>query len=740
MKATFLAPVLAGAALSGAGSAPAQAALNQVTVLVGGNAVFLQVAVEGGAPSLVRGELTSATGAGKAWASAQVSPGGQAELDFVTGGTGRHRPVLIAPGDTITIDVGGDSTTVRPAGITATADPATGAVAGAAPPGATVRVTARPRGGTKVAQQVTAGPDGRWRGEFDTGMVPFVPGTNGAAFVSDGAVVSQVLWSVRGVEVAIGGNPLTTYAEAAATVTATLVDSRGVVATGEVILGEVPGEDTAAGLFLHDRAGQGVAPTSGTTLTVGFGDDDVRTYAIGPLAMELFPEQDVVSGSAAPGARLHVAYGRAATDTEADVDGHWAVDFTGAEDVRPGVAATVALAGEAAVGMVGYVAEVVAAEAFVAAADLRGVAGAPVEMVVLGAGGPARAWGAGRIGADGTGRVAAYDAAGDLARLVAGDTLDVGVGAARWRLVPWIPEVSADPRAASVAGQAPAGSRVTVAAGAVEATTTAAPDGTWRLPLGDEVDLAPGLPVTVTVTPPGGAPTRLTFPVFIARAQVATSRLVVAGPPGLAARAELERGGDVVATGSCDIEVTQCSPRLIGPGGEATTIEAGDDLLVFPDVGATAAMRIDGLTAHIDAEVGDVVGLSPPGLQVRIRFLAPWGRGVPGSAATGADQGGVYDYEVTAAEGDLLTPGLVADVSYPGAGGHLIAARGAIEVLRVEAATPVVAGVVEPASAVTVTVAGPGGRQGGSAISDADGNFRLALGGFGLLDGLHPDG
>lgn len=697
-------------------AAPTQSTLRSVTVLVDGNVIYLDAARPGdGHVVNVTAVLADGSGAPKGWSAATLSEAGHAELTFETGGTARWRPIHILPGDAVSLAVAGSDPFELAIPLLSAATDGSPVVVGTAPSGALVTVTAT-NADDHDSQVVTADSDGRWAAEFATAGMAFGLGTRGAAYVQDGSVTYQTLWAVKGARLEVGANPIRVFAPAGTEVAVEAVEGPDALA-GQAVVAPADNQEGAA-VWLADPTGDGVplAASARLALTIGATTTPV---CVPPLALRLDPAADWITGTAEPGAPVIVTYGDATVQAAADSDGSWLADFAGIADVRAGYPASVASDGRCAgdsnglvleVSRTAWVPQVVEYDPFVPEVDIVGQAGDLATLRITDADFFTSLAGTEAIGPDGTLRMLARDAGGSVRVWRRGDTAEVTSNGEAFHFAPWV----TTPWDANGAVQASAGddtvfgvvdpaAQVWVHALGADRYAEVDAAGNFRVDFSGAADLAPGVPVMVSVTGPEDVTTELEFPVWRANAQARSNRVVIEGPPGLVASLELEREGSLIATGGCTVGDTPrpCEARLVDSSLGPVLTTPGDALLVYAG-GATEILELVDVTAHIDLAGRDVVGVAPTGSPVTIEFTGRENRSAPPSVTTSPDAAGVFDHELTASQWALLSPGLVAEAHHTLSNGHRVFARGVVELVIVQEGLPI-RGLVEPLAPLTIT-------------------------------------
>jgi hypothetical protein len=766
---------------------PPAPAFENVTLVVGGYQAFARFA--GARESvMVLAELRR-DGTLLARDQQQSSPAGDLEFAFASTGPRARHPVVLRPGDQLRLSPMDEDPSGTQAGAMPTAPSETwtagpieaavgadGTIVGQAPPGQRVTITAANAEGSFGAGSAVADEQGRWAVDLGERLA-VGPGTTGTAlYVADG-VVQQSSWAWRGLTVRVGDPVIEVVDRSGATLEVAILrapegDPRAapvVIAQGEAVVWRGGGQATE--LVARDSEGRVVAPIQGDTVrvrtpasagsTAGTAmQDDPRdttapptTLTVEAIDVEVDAQQGRVSGEAVAPAMLHVTAGGKTLPVEVDPATSWVADFRALTPIRPDTAVRIE---NRATGwsLVAYPRAFTAVGAIEAEAWGRGAAGEEVQLTAFGTFAPDDLGirplayeHRGRIAVDGTWHLALHDARGQPIPLGADTRLQLE---ARRRLTVAAPPVIARTRASRdlVLGQAPPDSVVTIEVDADPASSRAGvreqlvvdASGSWRADFEGRADLVPGTPISVRVWPPGGLPAELRFPSFRANVQSGGDRVRIEGWPGLRSTVRMERGGKAVAVAECTVVRTTCDALLQAlDGGPAPRPSEGDEVLIYPEREAAVTLPVVKLAAHIDLSGADVVGASPPQEPVEITFRHDEGRPTPLEARIGADDNGVFDYELAASQWDLVTPGLVADVYHPRPGGHRLFASGVMESVRAWPGSPRVSGVVEPGTRVSASLHAPAAPSAdgapavgrsiatGAATGDGLARFELAL-------------
>ena len=738
--------------------APTTPTFENVTLILGGYQTFARATGTGEQSVVALAELLR-DGEVLARDRQRSSPAGDLELAFVSTGPRARRPIAIRPGDRVSLSPEPEPPHrngtrnqghERPAAtwtagtIEAIVD-ADGVLSGVAPPGQRVTITAANAEGGFASARTSADELGAWSVELAEELA-VGPGTTGTALYVEDGVVHQRNWAWRSVRVRVGDPVIEVVDRAGARLGVEIQRHGGgtpeqpvrdftAVGQGSAVVWRGGGEKTR--LVAYDDAGAPVTPLPCDIVSVfeiaesrdliatseTRPDGDVTVVRIDEALVVVDPQRSVVTGrSAYAQAPLHISAGGETTVVEPDDDGTWSAVFSDPTTLHPDTAVLVEDR-SAGWALVAHARAFLGIDPLVAAVHGRGVAEDPVGLRVLrpsSGPGPSPdpdaaleeiAATTGTVNADGLWRLVALDATGSPIPLTPDTHLELDI-LGQTLTVP-APPLVARARASRdlVLGEAPPESVVTIEVGAaageegVREQLVVDATGTWRAELEGRVDLVPGSPVRVRVWPPGGLPAELTFPVFRASVQSHGDRVRIEGWPGLASTVRMERGGKLVATAACTVERTRCDALLQAlDGGEPPRPVEGDEFLIYPEREAAVTLPMVKLAAHIDLSGADVVGASPPQEPVEITFRHDEGRATPLEARVGADDNGVFDYELAASQWDLVTPGLVADVYHPRPGGHRLFATGVMESVRAWVGEARVSGVAEPGTTVAASL------------------------------------
>jgi len=264
-----------------------------------------------------------------------TAPDGAFTIPMSIVAEGEARPLDVLPGDVLFVDlVGGDPVVIEVPHLTAVADAAADAVAGEAPPGTRLRVTARRDGaGTRATM---AGADGRWSASW-AGEVDLQPGDGGVAVaVMDGGHVVELPWAAIGIVVDLATGELAGNAPPNRVVTAVLSAPDGTPLGSASMVAERVEEGARWRTVVRDALGSVVPLAEGDRLAMTVGDAPF-VLMVPPLAGVVHVADDLVSGRTRPSGRLEIAVARPegapgdeqpiAATTSADASGSFAASF-----------------------------------------------------------------------------------------------------------------------------------------------------------------------------------------------------------------------------------------------------------------------------------------------------------------------------------------------------------------------------------------------------------------------------
>ncbi len=739
-----------------AGQPTAAAAFENVTIVIGGYQAYARFT--GGEER--GGELDgpSAMIEAELWRNDEriardrqvAGPAGDVSLSFRTTGAGPRAPVPIREGDAVRMLTvhpereeaeAPDSATTWTAGRISARIEQDGTVRGTAPAGRRVNVTGADTVGGFGGGSTTADEDGRWSVTLGGRLVPG-PGMTGTALYQEDGVVHQAGWAWSRTDVRVGSSVVELVERAGIAVIVEQRPSEALhgpaIGRGEAVVWRGGGERTA--LLLRDAQGRPSPVRPGDRLTVIRPPLDAFDRAIAgsesgdaPSMVEIEAtsvgvdiQTQEVTGTVRAAARLRVrALGRDVL-VDAEPGEPWRASFRDFGRLAVDTAVTVDRP-DATWSITARPRSFGVLDARDAAFAGRGTAGDHVSLRLvepLGDENPASAPIApvdGYVGPDGEFRLDLWDPEGNPVPLDTDSRL--GLTLAGHAIEVPAPPVRARARASRnrVRGEAAPHSVVTVIVdprdgdvGAVEQRIVGS-DGTWMVELDGRVDLVPGRRVRVRVWPPAGLPAELNFPVFRVSAQSDGDRVRLEGWPDLSGETWLERNGRVIARGFCRVVRESCDAVWVSVDGAATGAQGdvgasmlrpteGDELRVYPDQEAAVTLGLVKFAAHIDLSGADVVGASPPQEPVEITFRHDDGGPIPLEARVGADDNGVFDYELAASQWDLVTPGLIADVYHPRPGGHRLFATGVMEDVRAWPGSGRVTGVAEPGTRIVASL------------------------------------
>lgn len=724
------------------GPTPQPTHFENVTLLSGGHHVFAQLTgVDESAPTRwVEAALLPRAGActppacdpdaPRATARAATIYDGSLEFAFVTAGPFQRGPVRLSPGDRVrlrTIDGGAPADAVLTVGdVTVTAvDAAADRLTGTGPAGARVSVTANRPDGAFSFTSASVGADGTWTADL-AGKLDLVPGASGAVTAAVEGVVTQASWSVPRAVVRLGDPVIEVSGQSGDRMAAALrCHSAWAQAAGTAIAWRGGRAPTLLVLRVDDGDGWSkVFPVRAGCRQLTFAPPapaspqvaQLPTYLSFDLAADVLrshgPWPSGRYALSAAGFRHTFEVPTGASDWEVSLAGQ--VDLTSTLPVEVGTDDETAPIAWSVRAMPWAVDEV---DPAIVRVRGRGTAGTGVWVDVDA---DDDVDGSGVVAADGTFEVTVRRSSGAPMPLGARTVLRAGVSQESESLPGGslaVTTFTAAPlRAAALAnrdivhGTALPGARITVRVGSDRdgraIDVAAGTDGGWEADFTDIADLAPGMPVAVAATAANGYHSTLRFPVFRASAQVGGDRVIVEGHPGLAAAVEVARGGEVIGGAMCTVgdDAPSCSARVRASDGVTPLVLRPDDeVVVLPNEGATASLRLVPFSAHVDTSARSVVGNCPPNGSMLVRFRAPEGSLAPFDSSTTADGNGVCDYELARGEWELMQPGLTAELIHPLADGHRLFSTGVYEHVRVVNNGPV-EGLAEPFSAVTLTL------------------------------------
>ncbi len=738
-----------------------------VTLLSGGHHVFAKLTgVDESTPTRwVEAALLPRAGActapacdpdaPRATAHAATIYDGSLEFAFVTAGPFQRRPVRLSPGDRVrlrTIDVGAPAEAVPTVGdLTVTAvDAAADRLTGTGPAGARVSITANRPDGAFSFTSAIVGADGTWTADLAR-KLDLVPGASGAVTATAEGVVTQASWSVPRAVVRLGDPVIEVSGQSGDRMDAALsCHSAWAQATGTAIAWR--GGRAPTNLVLRVDDGDGwpkVFPVRAGCRQLTFAPPAPASPLVAPLPAYLaFDVGADVLRSHGPWPSGRYAISAAGVRRTFEVPAgasDWEVSLAGSVDLTSTLPVDVVTDDETApiawsVRAMPW--EVDAVDPAIVRVRGRGTAGTGVWVDVDA---DDEVDGAGVVAADGTFEITVRSGSGAPMPLRARTVIRAGVSQESESLPGGslaVTTFTAAPlRAAALAnrdtvhGTALPGARITVRVGGDgdgrSIAVAAGTDGGWEADFTDIADLAPGLPVAVEATAGDGYRSTLSFPVFRASAQVGGDRVVVEGHPGLAATIEVARGGEIIGGAMCTVgdDAAPCIARVRASDlAMPLALRPDDEVVVLPNEGATASLRLVPFSAHVDTSARSVVGNCPPNGSMLVRFRAPEGSLAPFDSSTTADGNGVCDYELARGEWELMQPGLTAELIHPLADGHRLFSTGVYEHVRLVHNGPI-EGLAEPFSVVTVTLRSAAGvdRRLYSVRADGDGHWTSDL-------------
>ena len=733
---------------------PTTSPFEDVSVLVNGYEVFASLPVADDAPRpTIRASLESAGSLKLAATSSTAGPDGSAALAFISSGLAApHRPVLMQPGERLLLEAIAPgaaspygSTTLEIPMLTAELEPSTGRLAGHAPPGTSLGITARRTDGTPVAPQKTiARADGTWLLEMGA-LLNLEPGARGIVYFRDGKVTWQRAWAFGGLVAQIGGDSVTAYSVPGDVLKATVLGEGQPKAGTALATSETVAWDGTALLVLRDAAGNPYPLPGGTTLSVARRAGAPFMLATSATEATFDPLADTVTGQTQAGSQIVAELSEPSQsrslrrDAIAGPDGTFALALLGEYDITAETRLILNWPATPGLSLTAYPPRVTSRDPLVSVITGQGTAG-EVVMATMDSSKIGPVAGTARVDSNGRFRLALRPPGGaaDAPPAWPGDSaVNVTLGGEPLTPLaspaPLRVEASASSDTVSSIGDAGNdGQQVTVTIGD-ESRTVAVASGSWQLETGDWADLQPGTEVSLRLVDTDGVETALDFPVLRVSAQAETDRVRVEGPPGLATDIEHNADGRDTVTSACVVVRTSCTVSLADKQGKPVVLQPGDTIAMYPAFGDSADLEVKKMTAHIDPGGNDVVGEGPPHEPVRVEFSNPEGVGIPQGGGLGTDAQGVYDFELRSSENGLMLPGLAADVFQLRPNRHQIWARGVLEQLRLAAASAEVRGLVEPMTKVVAWLNAAGANDPRAAIasgettSDRDGSFAVTL-------------
>jgi hypothetical protein len=647
-------------------------------------------------------------------------------------------PVMVEPGDTLALDfVGLKQLEWRIPELTATPDGTTDIVAGLAPAGSTVAVSAA---GTTLS--AIAGSDGRYAASF-AGSVDLEPGSSGQSVTTVGSNLTVARsWGITRLSLLLGSDTVTGVASAGPPLRLTLVAADGAQLASTTV------QPTAGGLFgggatfsarFVDGAGSGVVVASGQTLRFSRPGEDFAIL-VPPLSAAVDLPADKVTGTAPPGAQVNVTastlvFFNQSRQVTAGSDGRWLADFAGSLDLIGGtdVRAQVVLPG----GHLATVATTGAAlRVWPELGRLDGAVrpGAELAITVSDAAGQPRATATatadflGQFQAEllGSGGVAYLPRPADriTLRFAAGEaSLVVPALAIDWN-------VAAD----RVYGEATPGGTVTVSArppagrgnNRVTLTVPVSPSGTYDVDFSGQQDLTAGSRLEVTYSYPNGDRSRVDRVLPLVNVQSGGNAVFGYALPRANVVATLNPG-DGRGTGQAGAD-QQFALGVTDSAGQPQVI--GDGQVVDVDVGGRfVKVPVGPLSARLTPASRSLSGTGPVSSTLEVRMIPATGQ--PRRLTVTTDATGAYSRTLPANLN--LTGGTSAEVGYATPEGHRVFTVAVVPRLVAYIETADVAGRVDPLSSLTLALTAADGAVQATATAKAasDGQFAAVLSGSG---------
>lgn len=645
----------------------------------------------------------------------------------------------VQPGDVLSVAIGGLPVVAYtvPA-LPVTPDPATDSVAGTAPAGATVRVTAGTGAGAP-AQTTTAGADGRYSVAF-AGTVDIAPGTVGQVAVVErrqGLDINVTrAWAVTRLTVRLGEAGVTGIAAPGDPIRLTLRDAQGVGkarATAAVDAGDATFEATLA-----SAAGAPVEVVPTYTLEHRRTGESID-LPIPRLTAEVDPGADRVAGQAPAGVALAVTAGyffnqRTLTVT-AGADGRYTAEFAGTPDIVPGSPVTLLLTtpdGHQVILATAAATLRVWPEAGRLDGTIAG--GADAAITVSDAAGQARAAATATANFLGQFNAALRDPAGAPYYPQARDRVRVAFGeAARELLVPPL-GIEWDTAAETVSGETTPGGTVTVRvqppAGQGNAAETRAIDvqgtGFYAAEFAGAMDLRAGSRLQITYTYPNGDRSRVDRILPYLDVQVGGNAVAGYALPRVDVRATLKDGGATAGTGTARAADNQAFDLRTAQRGQPAPIRPGQRLEVTFG-GRNLAVDVGPLAARLVAAGNGwaVRGTGPISTALAARFVDSGGTARTVTVRT--DATGAYSRTLPGGIDGLA--GTRVEVGHLNADGHRFHTLDVRPRLVAYLGSPRVDVQGAPLGAVDVALSGRGGAARGAGQLDTAGAATLGLAG-----------
>lgn len=595
--------------------------------------------------------------------------------------------VPVQPGDMLRAEVGGSpSLDYTVPDLALTVDVAADTIAGRAPAGAAVRVTAG-GGPNPPAQTATAGADGRYTVSF-AGTADLAPGSSGQITSTErrGGVDVSVAraWGVTRLAVRLGEPRVDGVASPGDPVRLTLRDSIGVPkaqALVEVAPGGVFGGGGTFAATLVDATDTPVDIVPTQTLLYRRTGESID-LDIPRLTAEVDATGDKVTGQAPPNGTLTVTagpfFGQQARDVTADASGQYSADFTGVADITPGSPVTVRLtvAGGHWISLATAAASLrVWPEAGRVDGTVAG--GASVQINVVSASGAARATASATANFLGQFNVALADTAGKPYYPLARDRVRVSFGDAMREVVVPPLGIEWDTAADRVFGETTPGGTVTVRAqppasqgnGAVTRSMEVPGSGFYEAVFAPDMDLRAGSRLQITYAYPGGDRIRIDRVLPYLDIQVGGNAVAGFALPRVDVRSAVKAGGRTVAGGTARAGDDQSfALRVSDPVlNRPVAIAAGQTVEVEFDV-RKLGVAVGPLAARfVPAGAGFALrGTGPISTVLTARFVGS--NGTPRTVNIQTDATGAYSRTIPAGIDGLA--GTEAEISHLNAEGH----------------------------------------------------------------------
>jgi len=600
--------------------------------------------------------------------------------------------VPVQPGDELRVRIGGSPRLdYGVPDLALEVDAAADAIAGRAPVGAAVQVTAG-GGFNPPARTATAGPDGRYSVSF-AGEVDLAPGSSGQVTSTErrtGVDISVArAWGITRLAVRLGEPRVDGVASPGDPVRLTLRDALGVPkaqALVEVAPGGAFGGGGTFAATLVDATDTPVDVVPTQKLLYRRAGESID-LDIPRLTAEVDAAGDKVSGQAPPNGALTVTagpfFGQQAREVTADASGQYSADFAGVADITPGSPVTVRLT-VAGGHWISLATAAASLRVWPEAGRVDGTvaSGAAVQINVVSASGAARAAATATANILGQFNVALTDAAGQPYYPQARDRVRVSFGEASREVV--IPPLGIewDTATDKVFGETTPGGTVTVRAqppagqgnGAVTRSADVPGSGFYEAVFAPDMDLRAGSRLQITYAYPNGDRIRIDRVLPYLDIQVGGNAVAGFALPRVDVRSALKAGGRTVAGGtahagddqSFDLRVTD--PVLNRPVAIATgqTVEVEFDVRKLGvAVGPLAARFVPAWNGFA------LSGTGPISAALTARIVGS--NGTPRTIIIQTDATGAYSRTLPTGIDGL--GGTEAEVSHLNAEGHRFYAR-----------------------------------------------------------------